>query len=406
MAARKTRGNPFRIHGIVTGESFADRVDELARLERALTDAGSKLLMYGPRRMGKTSVLLRAVEEVNEDGGHALFADLSTASSAADMSNRILAAAGTVLGRSFGNFISDLVQRIRASVTLTADPATGLVLPGLDLQARDWDADRQRQTLGDVLDAIDEMAGRRGVVIGVALDEFQEITSFGGKKTEWHLRGVMQRHQHLAYVLSGSREHIIARMTGSAGAFYKLVDKMPFGPIDADELAAWIDRRFRAGGLRANDIGTAIVANAGPRTRDIMQLARVCYDRAGGGSAVSPKDVLPALREIAAEEHDLHHTIWRALTPLQQNVLRAVAAADAGLTSRRVLQQFALGSSGAAVNAAASLLEDGLLTRTDAYTGARVDTAVGYAFDSPFFDAWVRANTLSDLGAGAWGRNG
>ncbi|MBE0642673.1 MAG: ATP-binding protein [Bacteroidetes bacterium] len=398
MATEQKKSNPFRIHGVATGESFADRVAEVARLEAALTEPGSKLIVYGPRRMGKTSAVLRAIERVNKGGGYAFCADLSTASSAADMSNRILAAAGAVLGRTLRDFITDLVSRLKLSVTLTADPATGLVLPGLDLQARDWDAARQREALTDVLDALNLLAQKRKITIGIALDEFQEITTLGGEKAEWHLRGAIQRHEHLSYVLAGSRTRLIDRMTGEAGAFYKLADKMPFGPIDASVFAAWIDRRFRAGGLRTSGAGKEIVSSAGPRTRDVMQLARVCYDRARTLKHVTTKDIEAAMREIIAEENDLFHMQWRSLTPLQQNVLRAVAAGEAGLTTRQVMQRFSLGGTGSAANAAAALIEAGLLMRDDAYSGMRVSTPTGYAFDSPFFLAWVWWNALQDLG--------
>ena len=394
---RRSDRNPFRIHGVASGDAFADRRDEVARLETALTDPGAKLMMYGPRRMGKTSALLRALESVRRDGGHALFADLSTASSAADASNRILGAAGAALGRSLRDFITDLVSKLKLSVSLTADPATGLILPGLDLQARDWDAERQRQTIGDVLDALNAMARKRKICIGIALDEFQEIRRFGGEEIEWQLRGAMQRHHHLAYVLSGSQEHLIERMTASAGAFYKMVDKMRFGPIPPGELAAWIDRRFRASGAES-DAGRDIVDMAGPRTRDIMQLARVCHDRKRGAERLGTDDVTDAMREIVGEEHDLYHSVWRGLTALQQNVLRAVAAADSGLTSRDVLRAYALGSSGAVIHAVRALTKAGILLRADAAPHHPRSAPTGYRFDSPFFHAWVWWNTLADLG--------
>ncbi|MFZ1728950.1 MAG: ATP-binding protein [Bacteroidota bacterium] len=394
----RAKRNPFRIHGVATGETFADRAAEVARLEAALTEPGSKLIVYGPRRMGKTSALLRAIERVNADGGHAFFADLSTASSATDMSNRILAAASAVLGRTLRDFLTDLVSKLKLSVTLTADPATGLVLPGLDLQARDWDPARQREALTDVLDALDALAEKRKITIGIGLDEFQEITTLGGEKAEWQLRSAMQQHQHLSYVLAGSRTHLIERMTGEAGAFYKLADKMPFGPIDQSVLAAWIDRRLRSAGLQPGGAGRRIVAAAAPRTRDIMQLARVCYDRSRASGHITAKDIEAALREIVAEENDLFHMQWRGITPLQQNILRAVAAGEAGLTTRQVMQRFSLVSSGTAANAAGALVETGLLIRENAFSGERVATPTGYAFDSPFFLAWVWWNALQDLG--------
>jgi hypothetical protein len=397
-AGKKHIPNPFRIHGVVEGEAFADREAELARLVAALQEGGSKLIMYGPRRMGKTSVILRAISQINSSGGFGLSADLSTASSAADMSNRLLVSAGSLLGRTMSDFITDLVSRLTLSITLSADPVSGMVLPGLDLQARDWTAEKQRQTLTDVLDALNAMALKRGIIIGIALDEFQEITTLGGERAEWHLRGAMQRHHNLAYVLAGSRGHLIEAMTGPSGAFYKFADKMPFGSIDAQVLSQWIDERFRSTGITADGAGPAILAAGGSRTRDCIQLARVCHDRARLRGRVTSDDVEAALREIVEEEHDIHLTQWRRLTGLKQNVLRAIAAAEGGLSTRDVIRRFALGSSGSAINAANAMVDAGMLLREDALTRERVDTPTGYAFDSPFFRAWVWWNALQDMG--------
>jgi hypothetical protein len=104
------------------------------------------------------------------------------------------------------------------------------------------------------------------------------------------------------------------------------------------------------------------------------------------------------MREIVAEEHDLYHSVWRGLTALQQNVLRAVASAEGGLTSKQVLRTYSLGSSGAVTHSVRALVASGLLSRIDAYSGARVATPTGYAFDSPWFHAWVWWNTLADMG--------
>ncbi len=106
---KRSLGNPFRIHGVVTGDYFTDRDDELKRLVQALTKPGSKLLVYSPRRMVKTSVVMNAVDTVNKNGGHAFLADFSTASTAVDMGNRILAAASRIIGKKWKNFVAEVV---------------------------------------------------------------------------------------------------------------------------------------------------------------------------------------------------------------------------------------------------------------------------------------------------------
>jgi hypothetical protein len=397
MKKRQTE-NPFKIHGIVKGEYFTDRADELRRITQALTGPGSKLLVHGPRRMGKTSAILNAIDTIQRKGGHAFLADLSTSSNAVDMGNRILAAASKIMGNKWRRFILDIVSRLHVSVSLTPDPATGIPLPSIDINLRGDETEKQRQTLGSVFDAINETAKEYDMVVGIALDEFQEIHKFGGETAEWDLRASIQKHGHVGYILSGSREHLIQRMINSKGALYKMVDKLPFGPIDPRHLAEWIDKRMSEAGIETHDVGDHVVNLAGPRTRDIIQVARKLYDRVVPRGRAAIKDVEKAFDDIVGEEHDLLYACWLSLTVYQQNVLRAIAAGEKGLTTRETLSKFTLGSSGTAINTVKSLIRAGHIIREDAYTNKKVANPTGYDFDSPFFKSWVIQHTLSDMG--------
>jgi len=386
-----TASNPFRVHGIAEDEYFTDRADEVARIARTLTEPGAKLLVYGPRRMGKTSALARAVARVREQGHLACIADLSTASTVADMGNRVMAAAARVLGRDWGDFADALARGLRASLVFTPDHATGIVTPSFELSLRAVAVEVQRERFGEVLDAIDALAARRRRTVGLVLDEFQEIERFGGEAAEWHLRGVLQRHQHLAYVLAGSQPALIRRMLSEGQAFYGLLDQLQFGPMDPAHLAAWIDERMTTHGVAARGVGARAIALAGPRTRDVVVVARRAYELARLRGEAEAADADAALAEVAAEQDDLLRAQWEELTPLQQNVLRAVAMDAGGLTTRDTLQRFALPSSGSAANAAVALIDAGRLVRDAA-------TATGHAFENPFFREWVRRRTLRDLG--------
>jgi hypothetical protein len=348
--------------------------------------------------MGKTSAILEAVRQINHRGGCVFLADLSTASTVIDMGNRIMSAAIRRMGKRWKNLIADIVSRMKVSVSLNHDPSTGMMTPSIDLNLRSADLDTQRKTLCDVLYALNASAKARRLTLGVALDEFQEIHKFGGETAEWDLRAAFQHHHHIGYVLAGSREHLIHRMIVSQGALYKMVDKLAFGPIDPIHLAEWIDHRIKCAGFKKTDAGTCIVQTAGPRTRDILQLARKCYDLAVSKGSVTLDTLKQAFDEIVSEEYDLLYACWHSLTPHQQNVLRAVAANQNGLTTQESLARFSLGQSGTVANTVAALIKAGHLVREDAYTGKRVSTPVGYAFDSPFFKAWVIRHTLTDIG--------
>ncbi|HEV8454258.1 MAG TPA: hypothetical protein VGQ24_05180, partial [Gemmatimonadales bacterium] len=314
-----------------------------------------------------------------------------TASTIVDIANRILEAAGRSLGRKWKDSISDFVERLGLTLTLTADPTTGLIRPSLDIRLRSAPLEEQRASLSKTLDSIDGLAGARQMPVGIVLDEFQEIQRFGGDTAEWHLRGIIQHHQNVSYILAGSQAHIIERMLDKGRAFYGLADQLQLGAIDPAHLSAWIDDRMTQGGVKAVGVGAAIIARAGPRTRDIVQVARQCFDNCRTTGRADEAAVVQAYDDVVAEQEALFQSMWNGLTGQQQNVLRAVAADLDGLTTKASIKQFALTSSGAASNSGRAMIEAGYLVKSSSKTG--------YSFETPFFGYWVKKETMADLGA-------
>ncbi|MBI4408659.1 MAG: ATP-binding protein [Gemmatimonadetes bacterium] len=380
--------NPFRIHGVVEPPDFTDREPEVARISAALTEPGGKLLVYGERRMGKTSALRVALAGVAERAAGCL-ADFSTASSPVDLANRVLDGATKALGRRWRDVAQELARRIGLSLTIGSDPTTQAPTLSLDLGLRDAPVGAQHDTLGRVLDSLEGIAADRRVTLGLVLDEFQEIHRVGGEEAEWHLRGVIQHHKHLSYIVAGSRTHLIRRMLSRGRAFYKLFDLLPFGPIDAAHLASWIDERMTTHGVSARGAGAAAAALAGPRTRDVVQLARKTFDLGCAAGVADGEAVQQAFLEIVQEEDEPIRALWEGLTPHQQNLLRAVSVGGGRLTAAITLRRFALKSSSATSQAAARFVEEGLLEQLGRGQ---------YRIDSPFFQGWIVLKALPDLG--------
>jgi hypothetical protein len=350
---------------------------------------GGKLIVSGDRRMGKTSALVVALEMHRQEGGFGVLADFSTASTPTDLANRILSAATRELHRRWHDRVLQFFSRLRPEVTLGSD-ATGQPTASFSLGLRESSEDLQYQTLGGVLDALEQLAAEHRESFAIVLDEFQEVHSLGGEQAEWKLRGVVQHHQHLSYVLAGSKPSLIRRMQQKNRAFYQLADRLSFGPIDSDHLSGWIDTRMQEGGLRVQGAGTVIVRLAGPRTRDVVQLARKTFDLARGSGVVEEQTVRAAFRELIAEEDDAVYLYWDGLSSPQQNVLRAVAAGERQLTGQATQRRFALPSPPAVQKTAAKFEEDGMIVRLGG-DGA-------YMCDSPFVRGWLVQNTLPDIG--------
>jgi uncharacterized protein len=241
-----------------------------------------------------------------------------------------------------------------------------------------------------VLDALESLASERNVTFTVVLDEFQEIHSLGGEQAEWRLRGVVQHHQHVSYVFAGSKPSLIRRMQQKNRAFYQLADRLPFGPIDSNHLVEWIDRRMDESGARSDGAGEMIVRCAGPRTRDVVQLARKTFDHARGEKVANEGSVRAAFLELIGEEDDSVRLYWNGLTAPQQNVLRAIAAGEPQLTGQGARRRFSLSSPAAVQKALEKFEEDGMVVRSG--------EGGGYVCDSPFVRGWLIQHALPDVG--------
>lgn len=387
--------NPFRIGIPVTGAFFTDRAAETGRVASTLREPGARLLVVGERRVGKTSILLRGIERVRRAGGRAFLVDCGTAGSPIEIANRLLTAATQSLGRDWAATASDLARRARGRVQLGTD-ITGHATVSFEPTFA-ADPASQLDALATVLDALDARARRERQVIGVVLDEVQRLTEvLGGDAGEWALRALLQHHQHLAYVLAGSEPTVLAAMQGHGRAFYQQLSLLTVGPMDTIHFAKWIDERAARAEVRVSGLGDACVALAGPRTRDVMQLARAAFAAAAGakgGSAAADGPMLAAAGfvDLVAEQFDPFRSLWDGLARTRQQVLRALAVGDVGLTTERARRSYGLGSSGAVASALEALRASRIVVRSDA-------APAGYAFDNPYFRGWVIGNTLPDLG--------
>ena len=72
--------NPFRYGEVVTGEDFADRETELENLTRSLK-AGQTIFLISPRRYGKTSLIMNALDKLQKEGFYTAYIDLFKVSS-------------------------------------------------------------------------------------------------------------------------------------------------------------------------------------------------------------------------------------------------------------------------------------------------------------------------------------
>ena len=381
--------NPFRMGEHVSGYHFADRETEVARIRLALLSASS-LLVYGPRRMGKSSTINNAANSARNSRPKPIIvsADVATATNLYDVSARLLRSLYQET-RWLKLRLEDLLGGLAPRVTVKLDERGGPPAITFGIDRRTATEDDRRRAFDEVFARLSQVREETGRPVAVVLDEFQAVRDFAGESSEWHLRDVIQRHGDLALVCAGSQESLIHDMIGPKRAFYKMFEMLPLGPIAAEEFAVWIEERLARGSGVKSGVGLEMLRLAGPRTQDVIQVARQLYFRGlAARRKVEVADVEASVKDVVGNETPLLRSLWNDLSPQQQDVLRVVALGVEQLYSSEVRDQYGLPAGSSVHKAVEALTARGLLLKE----GDRV------VFDSPFFLHWVRSAVAPDLG--------
>ena len=169
-------------------------------------------------------------------------------------------------------------------------------------------------------------------------------------------------------------------------------ERVTVGPIAQKPLAKWIQSRMKKGGAKLKrPVAAEIIERGGPRSIDILQLAGVVYRFA---KAKRKKDktspVERAMDTLMGSNDSLVLRVWETLSPLQQNLLRALASGERQIFSAAVRKRFGLRSTASVARSIELLGEKGLVEK--ALDGS------GYAFESPWVRHWVERVALPDVG--------
>jgi hypothetical protein len=157
------------------------------------------------------------------------------------------------------------------------------------------------------------------------------------------------------------------------------------GPIDPALLATWIDERLRSYGVvPADGTGARIVAWAGPRTEDVLRLAREVWDGGISRGAVTPEDVAPAIRRIVLDRRSTYERLWVELASSQRSVLRALADGAPQLTSRNTIRTYGLPTPAGVLKAVGRLQRHHLVN------------AAGDRISDPFLAEWILMRAMPD----------
>jgi uncharacterized protein len=315
--------NPFRFSGPLAPEDMIDRDPEADDL-LALAGGGHSFRLVGPRRYGKTTLLRRVLATAEREGAVAILVDLQDVLSIAEIVVRI--------ERGY--------ERLKGPVRRHVESLFRTWNIGLSLGGGGFTATLQRNPNVDaesvllrLLELPASLFDRQGTTSLVVFDEIQDVLAVPG--ADGKIRSVIQHQTEAAtYGFAGSAPGVMQHLFADpARPLLEQAVPRNLAPLPLDAVADYVSQRFERTG---RDVGPALSPllefTRGHPQRSMM-LAHYLWQRTPRDGRGDEEIWLAALDQAAADTAPLMSAIWRALTPNERRVVRAIAVAPTPLHS-------------------------------------------------------------------------
>ena len=223
---------PFDFQHPIAPDQLKGRDREVADVVEAAL-SGHALTLTGPRRYGKTSVLLAAREQLTDQGHAVVLVDLYGTASIAELVVRLERAWAAVTPR---------WRKVADRIVSAGELGLSLTGAGIGVVFQRHPRSDPLPALHALLDLPRRMQLPRRVI--VILDEFQSLGDLHG--AEGLLRSHLQHHREVAgYVFAGSETHLLDRQFDDPDRpFYGQALRLRIGRPSRSALSELIDRGF------------------------------------------------------------------------------------------------------------------------------------------------------------------
>ena len=371
--------NPFNYLQFATGDNFYDRKEIFADLRSRLLSGPSNIVLYGPRRYGKSSLVSQLVLELEKAGVPCVIFDVMKVPSI----DLFVSSYATKVYRKFAPLkfefrkIGSFLKNLRLKLTVGSDGEPGI---SIDIaQSRIGS-----EELTEILDLPQKIIpkDKRAVIV---MDEFQEVSELlPNDQFERVMRSVIQNHENISYIFLGSRYHMLRRMfTERNRPFYKsaiamMLDKPPF-----EESVEFVVSRFASGGVTlSREVAAQLVFKIDNIPYYIQQLGfevfRLVDDE--GRNEVLQDDVDRAYRLLSGFNRDQYEQQMLSFSTAQKKLLAALSQERTREFDDSYRTKYRLGASSTVNSTKKKLMENGYIEMSDGK----------YCVADPFFAEFLR----------------
>ncbi len=322
--AKRATANPFRFGALALDEAFTDREPELAEVVADVAN-GQDVVVYAPRRYGKSSLVRRAAQRLVADDVLVAQVDLMTTPTRAKLAAKLAASiyedVATPLFRAKERL--RVFHGLRIAPTVTVDPDDGSLAFSFSASVHPEDLDA---TLERLLELPGRLAGERERRVALILDEFQEIADVDPGLPRL-MRAVFQQQPEVAHVYLGSRRHMMRRIFSDANEpFWRSAKQLELDVIEPAAFATYIADRFESTGKHIDTAAVgAVLGVTGGHPYGTQELCYFTWQATGGGRKATTTTVADALEGVLRSEHAHFSLAWSRASAGQRSLLQALA---------------------------------------------------------------------------------
>lgn len=370
--------NPFKYGSKVTGGSFYDRREIKASMLNVL-DGGNNVVLYGPRRYGKSSLVAEMIEDLRKKGVDCVYLNMMTIASLKDFVMAYSKAIYNQFSPTIGALknIAGLFRKVKPVIGLDEDGkpqlsysfASGKIGPS---------------ELSEVLDLPARLLSPEKSAV-IVIDEFQEVAELGLKnRFEQIMRSVIENHANISYVFLGSKTHMLKRMFAAPSRpFYRSAQTFSLSLPPRDESRAFLIEKFKSVDITLHeDLADVIVERAGNVPYYLQAIGSWIFRMVSERNeiTISEEDVDSGFEALMASEVDLFENLFRSLPESQRLVARAIAKEPIAVFTEDYRLRHSLPSLSTVNTAVRRLMAD-----------SRIDIVDGrYQHMDPLFAAFMR----------------
>ena len=351
--------NPFSYGTIVKGPYFYDRKPECERIVSTLS-GGNNLVLFAPRRFGKTSLVFRAIEELEKMDFTCVYFDFMPVFSRESF---IQAYSKAILAKQ-----SNLQRSVKLMATLVKGIRPKIVFDhsgNPEFSMEFTDAVASEKTLENIIDLPEKLASEKKRFV-VIFDEFQEINKLNGENFENLLRSKIQQQQYITYMFLGSRTHLLSDMfNNKARAFYNSAMLMQLDALPQDETISFLKTRFALSNITIDEpTAVFLIHQAANIPYYIQLLAAEIWQYIVSSSEKLNTDIITLCAErIVDLKSDYYFELFDRQSAYQKKLLASLLISGENVFSADYTKRFRLSATSTTQKALSGLIESGIIEK-------------------------------------------